>query len=257
MARYVDGSVHQVAKTSSSAGLVARGVLLGGLAAGLTSACGREAAPIEYSTRHVIAAEDSAAVRAEKAAKTLPRANQSAWMRLERTFFVHFGPNTFRGVEWGDGREDPSIFDPSALDAEQWVRAIKGAGGRLVILVSKHHDGFCMWPTRYTTQSVVASPWLGGKGDVVRAVAEPAHDQGLELGIYLSPADLYQLRTNPTNPRVTTATAVPRPAPSSRPPPRASRRIRLEGESRRRHSAATRTRSTTTTATSSTSSTSC
>jgi alpha-L-fucosidase len=201
VARYVDGFVLPVAKPPSSTGLVARGVLLAGLVAGLTSACGREAAPIEYATRHVIAAKDSAAVRTEKAAKTLPRANQSAWMRLERTFFVHFGPNTFRGVEWGDGREDPSIFDPSALDAEQWVRAMKGAGGRLVILVSKHHDGFCMWPTRYTTQSVVASPWLGGKGDVVRAVAEAARAQGLELGVYLSPADLYQLRTNPTNPR--------------------------------------------------------
>ena len=148
----------------SPVGAVASGAVLVGLVAGLTSAGGREAAPIEYSTRQVIAPEDSAAVAAEKAAKVLPRANQSAWMRLERTFFVHFGPNTFRGVEWGDGREDPSLFAPTALDADQWVRAMKDAGGRLVILVSKHHDGLCLWPTRYTTHSVAASPWLGGRG---------------------------------------------------------------------------------------------
>jgi alpha-L-fucosidase len=178
----------------------ARKVVLAGLAMGVASAHGPEPASIEYSTRHVITAEDSPAVAAEKAAKTLPRANQTAWMRLERTFFVHFGPNTFRGVEWGNGREDPSVFNPTALDAGQWVRAMKDAGGTLVILVSKHHDGFCMWPTRYTPHSVVASPWLGGRGDVVEAVARAARAQSLELGIYLSPADLYQLRTNSRNP---------------------------------------------------------
>jgi alpha-L-fucosidase len=178
----------------------ARKVVLAGLAMGVASAHGPEPASIGYSTRHVITAEDSPAVAAEKAAKTLPRANQTAWMRLERTFFVHFGPNTFRGVEWGNGREDPSVFNPTALDAGQWVRAMKDAGGTLVILVSKHHDGFCMWPTRYTPHSVVASPWLDGRGDVVEAVARAARAQSLELGIYLSPADLYQLRTNPRNP---------------------------------------------------------
>jgi alpha-L-fucosidase len=175
-------------------------VVLAALAIGLATAHGQDSPPIEYSTRHVISAEDSPAVVAEKAAKTLPRPNQTAWMRLERTFFVHFGPNTFRGVEWGDGREDPSIFNPTALDADQWVRAMKDAGGTLVILVSKHHDGFCMWPTRYTSHSVVASPWRNGKGDVVKAVADAARVHGLKLGIYLSPADLYQLRTNPRNP---------------------------------------------------------
>jgi alpha-L-fucosidase len=179
---------------------VARRVMLAALAMCLAGACGPDPAPIEYSIRHVIAAGDSPAVVAEKAAKTLPRTNQTAWMRLERTFFVHFGPNTFRGVEWGDGREDPSLFDPTGLDADQWVRAMKDAGGRLLILVSKHHDGFCLWPTRYTSHSVAASPWLDGRGDVVGAVAEAARRHGVGLGIYLSPADLYQLRTNPTNP---------------------------------------------------------
>ncbi len=155
---------------------------------------------IEYSFLQVISNGDSSAVIAEKAAKVLPRPNQTAWMRLERTFFLHFGVNTFNGVEWGTGRESPSIFNPTALDASQWVSAMKNAGGTMIVLVCKHHDGFCMWPTRYTTQSVVSSPWLGGKGDVVRAVANAARAQGMQLAVYLSPADLYQLRTNPRNP---------------------------------------------------------
>ena len=85
-------------------------------------------------------------------------------MRLERTFFVHFGPNTFRGVEWGDGREDPSMFDPTALDAEQWVRAVEDARGRLVILVSKHHDGFSMWPTPLHVPFGRREPLAGRQG---------------------------------------------------------------------------------------------
>jgi alpha-L-fucosidase len=157
-------------------------------------------APIDYSFEHVIATDDTPARIVEKAAKTLPRPNQTDWMRLERTFFLHFGPNTFRGVEWGNGREDPAIFNPTSLDASQWVGAVKDAGGKLLILVSKHHDGLCLWPTRYTSHSVASSPWLGGKGDLVRAVADAAHADGIKLGIYLSPADLYQLRTNPKNP---------------------------------------------------------
>ncbi|MBK8474961.1 MAG: alpha-L-fucosidase [Opitutaceae bacterium] len=154
---------------------------------------------VEYSTLQFIAAGDSPEVIVEKAAKVLPRPNQTAWMRLERTFFLHFGPNTFRGVEWGDGRESPSIFNPTELDANQWVGAMKEAGCNLLILVSKHHDGLCFWPSRYTAHSVASSPWRQGKGDLVREVAEAARAHGIKLGIYLSPADLYQLRTNPTN----------------------------------------------------------
>jgi alpha-L-fucosidase len=80
---------------------------------------------IAYDTTQVITADDTDSVIAEKAAKILPRPNQSAWMRLEQTYFIHFGPNTFRGVEWGNGHEDPEIFNPTALDADQWVRTIK------------------------------------------------------------------------------------------------------------------------------------
>ncbi len=158
------------------------------------------AGEVEFSTLQSIAAGDTLEVIVEKAAKVLPRPNQTTWMRLERTFFLHFGPNTFRGVEWGDGREAPSLFNPTALDANQWVSAMKAAGGNLLILVAKHHDGLCFWPSRYTRHSVASSPWRGGEGDLVREVAEAARAQGLKLGIYLSPADLYQLRTNPANP---------------------------------------------------------
>ena len=121
-------------------------------------------------------------------------------MRLEWTFFLHFGPNAFHDVEWGSGREEPSLFNPTAFDADQWVRAMAKAGGKMIVLVCKHHDGLCLWQTRYTPHSVASSPWLDGKGSVVKAVADAAHKYGLKLGVYLSPADLYQLRTNPKNP---------------------------------------------------------
>ena len=156
--------------------------------------------PIAYATQQVISKNDSESVIAEKAAKVLPRPNQSDWMRREWTFFLHYGVNAFRGVEWGNGREDPSQFNPSAFDANQWVSAMKDAGGKMIVLVCKHHDGLCLWPTRYTSHSVASSTWLGGKGDVVRAVADAARKHGLKLGVYLSPADLYQLKTNPKNP---------------------------------------------------------
>ncbi len=158
------------------------------------------AGTVPYSEVQLVGAADSVHAAAAKAAKVLPRPNQVAWMRLERTFFLHFGPNTFNGVEWGSGREAPSLFNPTALDARQWLDAVKEAGGNLLILVAKHHDGFCFWPSRYTAHSVAASPWRSGRGDLVREVAEAARARGIKLGIYLSPADLFQLRTNPKNP---------------------------------------------------------
>ena len=170
------------------------------LALGLALSAVAIARPVPYAIEHVIHRGDSEADIVEKAAKVLPRPNQVAWMRLERTFFLHFGVNTFNEVEWGSGREDPSIFDPARLDANQWLRAVKQLDGRMLVLVAKHHDGFAMWPSRYTAHSSAASPWRGGKGDLVREVADAAREAHVKLGIYLSPADLYQLRTNPANP---------------------------------------------------------
>lgn len=109
--------------------------------------------------------------------------------------FVHFGPNTFNGVEWGTGSEDPAVFNPSALDTDQWCRSIKEAGMKTVILTAKHHDGYVLWQSRYTTHGVMGSPWLDGKGDVMASLAASARKHGLKVGVYLSPADLYQMET--------------------------------------------------------------
>ena len=179
---------------------------------------------IPYSSMQVIGKDDTSAVIAEKAAKVLPRDNQTAWMRMERTFFLHYGPNAFHNVEWGNGRENPSLFNPTAFDAEQWMRAMQDANGKMIVLVCKHHDGLCLWQTRYTDHSVAGSPWRGGKGDEVREVAEAAKKYGIKLGVYLSPADLYQLRTNPRIHVLTTATAAPSCVRRSRPIRPASKR---------------------------------
>jgi alpha-L-fucosidase len=122
-----------------------------------------------------------------------PSPSQLAWQRDELALFLHFGVNTFTDREWGDGREDPSIFSPSALDARQWARAARDAGAHSLILTAKHHDGFCLWPTRTTGHSVAASPWRSGHGDVVREFVDACHAEGLKAGLYLSPWD----RNNP------------------------------------------------------------
>jgi len=122
-----------------------------------------------------------------------PSASQLAWQRDELALFLHFGVNTFTDREWGDGQENPSIFSPSALDARQWARAARNAGARALILTAKHHDGFCLWPTRTTGHSVAASPWRSGQGDVVREFVDACRAEGLKAGLYLSPWD----RNNP------------------------------------------------------------
>jgi alpha-L-fucosidase len=119
----------------------------------------------------------------------VPTPDQEAWQRLGLTAFFHFGINTFSGDEIGDGTASPSIFNPVGLDASQWVSTLKAAGFRQGTLVVKHHDGFCLWPTKCTSYNVSASPWLGGKGDVVKAYTDAAHAAGFRVGLYLSPLD--------------------------------------------------------------------
>jgi alpha-L-fucosidase len=118
-----------------------------------------------------------------------PTPAQLRWQRDELAMFLHFGVNTFTDREWGDGREDPSIFAPSALDAMQWARTARDAGFKAVVLTAKHHDGFCLWPTATTTHSVASSPWRGGTGDLVREFADACRSAGLRSGLYLSPWD--------------------------------------------------------------------
>ena len=130
----------------------------------------------------------------ERLAAVVPSERQYAWQRKHDVYaFVHFGPNTFTGREWGTGKENPSVFNPTTLDANQWAKAMKSAGMTMAVLTVKHHDGFCLWPTRYAEQSVKNSPWKEGKGDVVREFVDAIRAQGLEVGIYLSPADLFQI----------------------------------------------------------------
>ena len=118
-----------------------------------------------------------------------PSGRQLAWQQMEFYAFVHFGMNTMTGREWGLGHEDPALFDPSDLDVDGWMTAIASAGMTGLILTAKHHDGFCLWPSRATKHTVAASPWQSGRGDLVRQVAEAAARHDLRLGIYLSPWD--------------------------------------------------------------------
>ena len=128
-----------------------------------------------------------------KAANVIPNKNQYEALKDEFIAFIHFGPNTFTRMEWGTGKEDPKIFDLKNLDTDQWCKAIKDAGMTKVIFTAKHHDGFCLWQTRYTKHSVASTNFRNGKGDVLADLAKSCQKYGLKLGIYLSPADLYQI----------------------------------------------------------------
>ena len=151
--------------------------------------------PDSFKHYAVIRDHDSDAEILEKAARVVPNTPQLLHHEDEFIGFIHFGPNTFTGVEWGSGKEDPTVFDPGeTLDTDQWCRIMKAAGMAKVVITVKHHDGFCLWQTRYNdTFSVRATPWRDGKGDVLRELSESCRKYGLKLGVYVSPADLYQI----------------------------------------------------------------
>ncbi len=164
------------------------------LATLLSSIC-VQAQQMNMPFQHTINVEegDSKELIIAKAAHVIPTPNQLAALRNEFIAFIHFGPNTFTRMEWGNGTEDPKIFDLKELDTDQWCEAMKAAGMKMVILTVKHHDGFVMWQSRYTTHGIMSTGFRNGKGDVLKDLSASCRKYGLKLGVYLSPADLYQI----------------------------------------------------------------
>ena len=141
----------------------------------------------KYYEKHAIIPDSATAEEiADIAARVIPTRNQLEWQQMELTAFLHYGINTYTNREWGDGKESPELFNPTAFDADQIVKSIKAGGFKLIILTCKHHDGFCLWPSQYTEHSVKNSPY---KGDIVKEISDACKKNGIKFGVYLSPWD--------------------------------------------------------------------
>src|SRR4051812_28966137 len=143
----------------------------------------------DRSYRIPVSPDDTEAELVRKASQVRPTARQIAWQALEQTAFLHFGVNTFTGLEWGTGDEDPNVFQPAGLDTDQWARPLRAGGFKLAIRTAKPHAGFGLYPSRYTNPTVASSSWRGGRGDVLRSFADSMRNHGIKGGVYISPAD--------------------------------------------------------------------
>lgn len=150
----------------------------------------KNADDVEFSNIVFIDSADTELDIVRKAANVRPSEKQLAWQKYELTAFFHYGVNTFTGREWGTGKEDPAIFNPTDLDVDQWVKTMKDTGFKLAILTAKHHDGFCLWPSEQTEHSIKNSPYQDGNGDIVKEFTDACKKYGIKAGIYLSPWDM-------------------------------------------------------------------
>ena len=138
-----------------------------------------------FTTVLFFLASNNILVAQEKFGPT-PTKQQLAWHEKEFYLFMHFGPNTFTNLEWGKGSEDPNVFNPTAIDCNQWASIAKAAGAKGIIITAKHHDGFSLWPSKYSKHTVRESKWMNGKGDVIKMLSEACKKAGIEMGVYIS-----------------------------------------------------------------------